>query len=52
MRPRYMIDLQERKEKVTEQRPEQPEQPEQVGEQAEPRMSRGWIAPEQGGDAD
>jgi hypothetical protein len=31
----------ERKEKVTEQRPEQPEQPEQVGEQAEPRMSRG-----------
>jgi hypothetical protein len=33
-------------------RPEQPEQPEQVGEQAAPRMSRGWIAPEQSGDAD
>jgi hypothetical protein len=28
------------------------EQPEQVGEQAVPRMSRGWIAPEQSGDAD
>jgi hypothetical protein len=47
-----MISLLKRKEKVTEQRPEQPEQSKQVSEQAEPRISRGWIAPEQSSDAD